>query len=276
MPWRSISEVTGVRASEFAAEIDIFFEDLAKIAGSTVLPYFRTALHVEDKGGANFDPVTAADRAAEQALRTAIIRRYPTHSIVGEEFGESVGTSKFKWIIDPIDGTRSFISGIPLWGTLIALCDGTTPLFGMMSQAYIGERYVGGSGEATWYRGSERCVLHTRATNVLGAATLFATSPEMFEPSVEAPAFRRLANRVRLTRYGADCYAYCALAAGHVDLVVEAGLGIYDIAALIPIVEGAGGVVTDWHGEPVTGGGRVIAAANHELHALAIKVLSLE
>ncbi|MSR14976.1 MAG: histidinol-phosphatase [Gammaproteobacteria bacterium] len=257
----------------FATEVGDFFAELARLAGEAVLPYFHTALEVDNKAREGFDPVTAADRAAEQSLRSAISQRYPSHSILGEEFGEQLGTSSLRWIIDPIDGTRSFMSGIPIWGTLIGLWDGTMPLYGMMSQPYIGERYIGGNRETHWRRGAESRILTTRATTSLRAATLFATAPEMFGPDSEAPAFKRLSEQVRMTRYGADCYAYCALAAGQLDLVVEAGLGFYDIAALIPIVEGAGGVVTDWQGRAVTGGGRIIAAANPVIHALALAAL---
>lgn len=262
-----------MRSSDFAAEVCNFLLELAALSAAAVLPYFRTALEIEDKGADRFDPVTAADRAVEQVLRAAIGRRYPTHSIVGEEFGEFVGSSSLRWIIDPIDGTRSFMSGIPIWGTLVALCD-EAPLFGLMSQAYIGECFIGGNGQTLWRRDGAIRTLATRATSSLSAATLFATTPDMFEPGVEARAFSHLSAQVRMTRYGADCYAYCALAAGQVDLVVEAGLGFHDIAALVPIVEGAGGVVTDWTGKPVRSGGRVLAAANRQLHVLAVSALN--
>ncbi|MGH8598575.1 MAG: histidinol-phosphatase [Gammaproteobacteria bacterium] len=256
-----------------ANEIFDFFDELADVAGRAVMPYFQTELTIEDKGHGRFDPVTAADRACELALRAAISRRYPSHSIAGEEYGEHIGNASVKWVIDPIDGTRSFMSGIPLWGTLIAVCERGVPTFGMMSQPYIGERFIGGQGHATWRRGAQSRDLKTRSTSRLSAASLFATSPDMFDPAHEAASFSKLAGQVRMTRYGADCYAYCALAAGHIDLVVEAGLGFHDIAAVAPIIESAGGVVTDWDGQPVRGGGAVIAAANRTLHQQALAVL---
>ncbi len=257
----------------FAAEIGAFLDELAALSGAVVLPYFRTPLAIEDKGEGQFDPVTVADRAAEQVLRQAIRQRYPTHSIVGEEFAEHRGESAWRWVLDPIDGTRAFVSGFPTWGTLIALWEGEQARFGMMSQPFVGERFVGGNGAAHWTRGTMTAPLKTRAVKSLGTATLCATAPEMFARDFEWSRFEQLSKAVRLTRYGADCYAYCMLAAGHVDLVVEAGLGFYDIAALVPIVEGAGGVVSDWQGAPIRAGGRVVAAANPALHLAALAIL---
>jgi len=217
--------------------------------------------------------VTVADRGAEQALREAILARYPDHGVLGEEFGDTPGASEFRWVIDPIDGTRAFVCGAPTWGTLIALCEHDRPMLGLMHQPFVGESFVGG-GEASWQvRAGTHTRLRTRDTSELAASYLFATAPEMFAADVEWPAFQRLASQVRLARYGIDCYAYCLLAAGHLDLVVEAGLGFYDIAPLMPIVEAAGGIVTDWAGRPVRGGGRVIAAANRRLHEQALAVL---
>jgi len=250
-----------------------FLLELGGIAGDIVLPYFRQPLAVDDKGGQRFDPVTIADRRAEQALREAILTRYPDHGVLGEEFGDTPGRSEFRWVIDPIDGTRAFVCGVPTWGTLIALCEHGRPVLGLMSQPFVGESFVGG-GAASWHvRAGSYARLATRDTSSLAASYLFATAPEMFATDSEWPAFQRLASRVRLARFGIDCYAYCLLAAGHLDLVVEAGLGFYDIAPLIPIVEAAGGVVSDWKGRPVRDGGRVIAAATHDLHAQALAVL---
>ena len=257
-----------------ATEITAFLAELAALAAATVLPYFRTPVHIDDKGGARFDPVTIADRAAEQVLRKTIRARFPTHGVIGEEFGETPGHSAYVWVIDPIDGTRSFVSGLPTWGTLIALCEDARPRFGLMSQPYVGEYFVGGDGIARWHRGNSSTALFTRGTQDLSAASLFATTPDMFVSAFEQAAFAQLSGRVRMTRFGADCYAYCMLAAGHVDLVVEASLGFYDISALIPIVEVAGGLVTVWDGAPVRGGGRVIAAANAVIHAQALVMLN--
>ena len=250
-----------------------FLLELAAVAGAVVLPYFRQTMVVGDKGKQGFDPVTEADRGAEQALRAAILARYPDHGVLGEEFGETPGAGVYRWVIDPIDGTRAFVCGVPTWGTLIALCKHDRPVLGLMSQPFVGECFVGGSGEAWHLRGDTRRLLRTRDNTDLATSYLFATAPEMFAPETEWPAFQRLAKRVRLARFGIDCYAYCLLAAGHLDLVVEAGLGYYDIAPLMPLIEAAGGIVTDWTGAPVRGGGRVIAAANASLHAQALAVL---
>jgi myo-inositol-1(or 4)-monophosphatase len=217
--------------------------------------------------------VTIADRHAEQALREAILARYPDHGVLGEEFGDTPGSSEYRWVIDPIDGTRAFVCGAPTWGTLIALCEHDRPVLGLMSQPFVGESFVGGGAAAWQVRAGAHTRLRTRGTVDLAASYLFATAPEMFAADTEWPVFQRLAARVRLVRFGLDCYAYALLAAGHVDLVVEAGLGYYDIAPLMPIVEAAGGVVSDWDGRPVRGGGRVIAAASRQLHEQALAVL---
>lgn len=259
--------------ADFAVEISAFLGELAALAGDAALPYFRTPLVIENKGDVRFDPVTIADRAVEQVLRDAIRRRYPAHSIIGEEYGAHRGDAAFCWVIDPIDGTRAFVSGLPTWGTLVALCEGDKPRFGLMSQPFVGEMFIGGNGASRWTRGAATRLLKTRGAERLETASLFATTPEMFAADIEWPRFEQLTQRVRSTRYGADCYAYCMLAAGYVDLVVEAGLGFYDIAALVPIVEGAGGVVSNWEGSPIRAGGRVLAAANAALHVQALAIL---
>ncbi len=261
--------------ADLARDIVGFFDELAGIAGDAVLPYFRTALVVEDKGRGTFDPVTAADRAAESALRSAIRQRYPTHGIVGEEFGTTPGQDALCWVLDPIDGTRAFVCGLPTWGTLVGVCEGDKPRLGMMSQPFVGECYIG-SHEGAWLvRRGERRRLATRDTSRLADANLFATTPDMFRGDIDRPAFARLSAACRMTRYGVDCYAYCLLAAGFVDVVAEAGLGFYDIAPLVPLVEAAGGVVTTWEGDSIRAGGRVLAAANPVLHAAALAVLGL-
>lgn len=253
-----------------------FLSELAALGAQAALPYFRVPLTVENKSRSGYDPVTVADRAVETALRSAIRARFPTHGILGEEFGADAGTSPRQWVIDPIDGTRAFVAGLPTWGTLVGLCEGGVPRYGLMSQPYVGECFVGYPGGAYCLRDGRQTTLRAAGAASLAEATLFATAPEMFAPGLEATAFARLRTQVRLTRFGADCYAYCLLAAGHVDLVVEAGLGFYDIAALVPIVEGAGGVISDWHGAPVRDGGRVIAAATRELHAAARACLAAD
>ncbi len=254
-------------------EIPSFLATLAALAGAAALPHFRRIIPVENKALCGFDPVTLADREVERVLREAIHAKYPTHAILGEEFGTQAGSAQYRWVIDPIDGTRAFVSGLPTWGTLIGLCDGDRPCYGLMAQPYVGEMFIGGEGEAWQVRGAHRQRLRTSRTSTLSTASLFATSPEMFRTPQESKAFEQVAHQARMIRFGADCYAYCLLAAGFVDLVIEAGLGFYDIAALVPIIESAGGVVTDWQGNPVRGGGCVVAAANAQLHRAALDLL---
>ena len=243
---------------------------LADASGAVILRYFRQALAVEDKDHIDgFSPVTAADREAEAAIRALIEESCPHHGILGEEYGHERPEARFTWVIDPIDGTKAFISGMTTWGTLIALQDRGRGIIGVLNQPYLGERFVG-HGEGA-YLGERR--LRTRPCDDLGAAVLYATEPDMFSP-VERPAFDSLAGRVRLRRFGADCYAYGMLAAGFIDLVVEASMNIWDIAALIPIIEGAGGRVTSWDGGPVGPDGRVLAVGDPRLHAAALEVLA--
>jgi histidinol phosphatase-like enzyme (inositol monophosphatase family) len=247
---------------------------LADIARDVILPYFRNPeLGIDNKGEAGFDPVTLADRAAEQALRAELARLRPRDGILGEEFAATAGDSGLTWVIDPIDGTRGFLSGTPTWGVLIALSDAQGPRLGLIDQPYIGERFFGGFGQA-WMEGPQgRAALRTRPPRPLDQAILFTTFPEVGTPE-ERAAFEALAARVRLTRFGMDCYAYALVAAGQIDLVVEAGLQPFDVHAPIAVIEAAGGLVTDWQGGPVHGGGRVLAAANREIHAAALAILS--
>jgi len=256
-----------------AVDFGAFIDELATVSGDAIRPFFRTALSVEDKSrGGAFDPVTAADRAAELAMRTLIRQKFPTHGIVGEEFGPERGDAEFVWVLDPIDGTKSFISGMPAWGTLIALTRSGRPVFGMMHQPFIGERFTG-DGLAATYRGpaGNRALL-VRSCPVLAAAVLYTTSPRLMNVADRA-AFARVEEVVRLSRYGGDCYSYCMLAAGHVDLIIETELKPYDVAALIPIISGAGGVVTTWAGGPPEAGGRIVAAGDRRTHAAALALL---
>ncbi|MGZ8310292.1 MAG: histidinol-phosphatase [Rhodoplanes sp.] len=257
-------------AIDFAA----FVDKLATVSGEAILPFFRTSLGVEDKGSAaGFDPVTAADRAAESAMRALIKSSFPEHGIVGEEYGNEQTQAEYVWVLDPIDGTKSFITGMPAWGSLIALTRNGEPVFGMMHQPFIRERFAGDGG-ATRYRGpaGER-ELHVRPCATLADAMMFTTSPQLMNDA-DRTAFGRVEAAVRLSRYGGDCYAYCMLAAGHVDLVIETGLKPHDIVALIPIVQGAGGIVTNWEGESAVKGGRVVAAGDKRVHAAAMKLLA--
>jgi myo-inositol-1(or 4)-monophosphatase len=257
-------------AVDFAA----FVDRLGTVSGEAILPFFRTSLGVENKGGpGQFDPVTAADRAAETAMRTLIRQNFPDHGIVGEEFGNEGGEAEYCWILDPIDGTKSFIAGMPAWGTLIALTRSGEPVYGMMHQPFTRERFTGDSHSAR-YRGpvGDRA-LRVRRCGGLGEAILMTTSPLLMKEADRA-AFGKVEAAAKLSRYGGDCYAYCMLAAGHVDLVIETELKPYDILPLIPIIAGAGGVVTAWDGGSAKAGGRIIAAGDARVHEAAMKRLS--
>lgn len=256
-----------------AVDFEAFVHELADVSGQAILPFFRTALGVEDKSHGNaFDPVTAADRAAEQAMRALIRRSFPTHGVIGEEYDNERTDAEFVWMLDPIDGTKSFIAGLPIWGTLIALMHHGAPVFGMMHQPYIGERFSGDGGSARYEGSSGKRKLAVRRCASLAEATLFTTSPRLMKAPDRA-IFERVEDNVRLSRYGGDCYAYCMLASGHLDLIIETELKPYDIAALIPIVTGAGGVVTTWEGEPAQSGGRIVAAGDKRVHEAALKLL---
>jgi inositol-phosphate phosphatase / L-galactose 1-phosphate phosphatase / histidinol-phosphatase len=256
-----------------AAELDPFLAlalELADAAGEVIRPYFRKPLAVDDK--ADLTPVTIADRHAEQAMRRLIETHFPDHGIIGEEFGRVRGEAEFVWVLDPIDGTKSFISGVPLFGTLIALTQERRPILGVIDQPISRERWVGASGRPTTLNGTPiRC----RACPDLAAATLFATTPEMFKGK-DSGCFARLSAAVKLTRFGADCYAYGLVSAGFVDLVLEASLKPYDFCAMVPIVEGAGGIATDWRGTSLdlTSDGRVLVAGDRRAHEAALSLLA--
>jgi myo-inositol-1(or 4)-monophosphatase len=257
-----------------AVDFATFVDELATVSGEAIRPFFRTTLGVENKSHTGiFDPVTAADRAAETAMRMLIRKTFPAHGIIGEEFGDERPDASYVWVIDPIDGTKSFISGMPAWGTLIGLLKDGAPVYGMMHQPFIGERFSG-DGASARYRGpaGERH-LSARPCAGLNEAVLFTTSPLLMTEQ-ERGRFQKVERAVRLSRYGGDCYAYCMIAAGFVDLVIEAGLKQHDIVALIPIVEGAGGIVTDWNGGPATKGGRILAAGDRRVHAEALRLLA--
>jgi histidinol phosphatase-like enzyme (inositol monophosphatase family) len=250
-----------------------FIGRLATSSGETILPFFRTSLSIDNKSSSHdFDPVTEADRAAEAVMRRLIKANFPQHGIVGEEFGSEREDAEYVWVLDPIDGTKSFISGFPIWGTLIALLHRGNPVFGMMHQPFIGERFSGDSGSARYQGPSGERKLAVRRCATLSEASCFTTSPLLMN-TTDREAFHRVEAGVRLTRYGGDCYSYCMLAAGHLDLVIETELKPYDIAALIPIVTGAGGVITTWEGGPAQGGGRIVAAGDPRVHEAALKLL---
>lgn len=259
-------------ASERNALIEAAFA-MADAARFVITPYFRKpGLSADNKLQDGFDPVTEADRAAELAMRDVLAKMRPDDGIWGEEFGQTAGKNGLTWVLDPIDGTRGFISGTPTWGVLIAVSDDTGPIFGIVDQPYIQERFVGGFGHAYVQGPFGRQELATRQTTSLSDAILFTTFPEVGSPE-EGAGFRAVSDKVKLTRYGMDCYAYALIAAGQVDLVIEAGLNAYDIQGPIAVIEAAGGVVTNWQGGPAHQGGRVLAAANAQIHAMALEIL---
>jgi myo-inositol-1(or 4)-monophosphatase len=257
-------------AIDFAA----FVDQLATVSGEAILPFFRTALSIENKGVAgSFDPVTAADRAAETAMSALIRRNFPGHGIVGEELGNERTDAEYVWVLDPIDGTKSFISGMLAWGTLIGLMRFGEPVYGLMHQPFTRERFSGDSGAAHYRGPAGNRDLRVRKCEALSDAVLFTTSPLLMKPPDRA-AFGRVEDAVRLSRYGGDCYAYCMLAAGHVDLVIETELKPHDVMALIPIIRGAGGVITTWDDGLPERGGRIVAAGDKRVHKAALEMLS--
>jgi histidinol phosphatase-like enzyme (inositol monophosphatase family) len=250
-----------------------FAHRLADAAAAVVRPYFRAPIAVDHK--ADTSPVTVADREAEQAMRALIRATYPEHGIEGEEFGLERADAPFVWCLDPIDGTKSFITGRPLFGTLISLLHDGRPLLGIIDQCILNERWVGAAGAASSWNGA---AIRTRACAELAQAVLYTTTPHMFAEPAARAAFERVVQAVRLPMYGGDCYAYGLLAMGFADLVVEADLDGHDFMALVPVIEGAGGIITDWQGRPLTtaSDGRVVAAGDARLHAAALALLADE
>jgi myo-inositol-1(or 4)-monophosphatase len=253
-------------------ELEDFALELARTAGGIAQAHFRRAFTIDNKGGAAFDPVTSADRAIERVLRASIAERYPAHGIVAEEEGERPANSDYTWFIDPIDGTRAFMTGSPLWGTLVGLTHRGVPLFGLLAQPVLEEVFFGGPSGSWLIKSDSRDRLKSRDCTTLERAMLASTHPSMFS-GASATAFATLAERCLLHRFGGDCYNYAMLAAGFIDLVVEGQLKPYDIVPLIPILEAAGCVVTDWKGRRPLSGGYVVAAATADLHAAALAVV---
>jgi len=251
-----------------------FIVSAAHASAAVILPCFRKPLAIDHKDGqGRFDPVTEADRAGERIIRKMIEETYPEDAIFGEEFGKKPGTSPYCWVLDPIDGTRSFISGIPLWGTLIGLTFNGEALMGAMHQPYIGELFLGSPNGSIVHKDGQETRLKTRQCTKLSNALMASTAPEIFDEPVDLAAFERVRSAVKLTRFGGDCYLYAMVAAGQLDLVVETGLNAYDIAALVPIVENAGGIITTWEGNSASDGGRIIAAGCKKLHEAALNLL---
>ena len=256
-----------------------FAHRLADAAALETMPLFRAALEIGNKlGEGGFDPVTHADSNAEAAIRALITQEFPDHGILGEEFDEKPPAGSgggFRWVIDPIDGTRAFISGMPSWGTLIALSQNGVPVLGIMDQPYVGERFCAMRGGAALHlRAGKKTPISTRACPTLEQATVATTAPELLISPGARAAWVEISTSARLVRYGGDCYNYALLAAGFVDIVIEEGLKPYDIQALIPIVEQAGGIVTNWQGGPAHVGGQIVACGDTRLHASVVSRLS--
>jgi histidinol phosphatase-like enzyme (inositol monophosphatase family) len=255
-------------------ELTDFALSLSYAAGREILPYFRRNTPIDAKGGAEWDPVTEGDRAGERAIRTLIEKRYPAHGILGEEYGEKAGSSSLRWILDPVDGTRAFVIGLPVWANLIALYDGDVPLLGVMSQPFVGDTFFGNRLGAWHEHGGKREVIRVSGRTSLIEAQAGTTTPHRIADR-DRVAFERLRTGVRNMRYGGDAYFFSLLAAGHLDLAMDPDLQIYDIAALIPIIEGAGGVVGSWTDNDPRIGGNVLAAASPELLAAAQRVMQV-
>jgi histidinol phosphatase-like enzyme (inositol monophosphatase family) len=256
--------------SDFNQHADLLIANqMADAARAAIAPYFRQAFDVENKLAGGFDPVTIADRASEAAMRAVLDELAPDDGILGEEFPDRISGNGRQWVLDPIDGTRAFIAGLPTWTVLIALSQNGRPTLGLIDQPHVGERFTGWTDGASYRHGDRSQTLQTRKTAALADAILATTDAFLFQ-NAEWHAFDALRRAVRLCRYGYDAYAYAMLAMGGVDLVVESGLQPYDVQALMPVVQGAGGVITNWQGGDCSGGGQVIAAAHGELHAEAL------
>lgn len=251
-------------------ELTVFAESLADLARESILPHFRTRLDMEHK--ADNSPVTAIDRNTEARIRQAITARYPQHGIFGEEHGSTEGEVNITWIIDPIDGTKNFLCGVPLFGSLISLLTNQTPVIGVIDLPALQERWVGAIDQPTIKNGRP---CQTSNCQQLSQAKVGATTIDMFE-GADLDKFNRASTAARFRCFGGDCSIYAHLASGHIDLVIEADLEPYDFFALIPVVEGAGGKITDWRGDKLDfqSDGRVIAAATPQLHAETLKILS--
>jgi len=258
------------------ADLRAFLHTLADASAAAILPFYRAPLDVASKGaGARFDPVTAADRAGEAAIRQLVERHYPEHGIIGEEFGTVRADSRFVWVIDPIDGTKAFISGQPTWGTLIALLDSGRPWLGLNNAPLLGERFWGDCAASHWrLRSGDERRLATRHTTALADATVWVSSSAAGDPLIR-PTMDALAARVRMLQFGADCYTTAMVAAGYIDIVIGYGhFEIYDIAAHIPIIEGAGGLVTAPDGGDPLKADAMIASGSAALHAEALAVIA--
>ena len=251
-------------------EHEAFAVELAHVAAAVTLPFFRGDYAQENKAGpGGFDPVTEADKAAEAAIRQAIAARYPDHGVIGEEYGQDRPDADHVWILDPIDGTRAFIAGLPLWTTLIALRTGARPTVGVIAQPYLDEVFLGGPSGARLLRGDADTPLKVRPCAHLTDAVLATTDADLFT-GPELGAWTQVRAAARLARFGCDAYAYAMVAAGRIDMVAESGLQLWDWSALVPVVEAAGGQVTDWRGGPPSGNGQILAVGDARVREQAL------
>ncbi|HSZ74367.1 MAG TPA: histidinol-phosphatase [Rhizomicrobium sp.] len=250
-----------------------FAHRLADASGAIIRPFFRQRIEVVDKGASVFDPVTEADKGAEEAIRAIIHAERPEDGILGEEYGEHPGTNGRRWVLDPVDGTRAFITGRHEWGSLIALEEGERPVLGILDQPVLGERFIGVNGRSEFHFADTVMKLEARECTDLSQAVLCATHPTAYFNEAERAALTRIERITRLSRYGGDCYVFGLLAMGFVDLIVESTFKRWDVAALIPIVEGAGGVITDWRGNSCHEGGQAVASGDPRLHEQALALL---
>ncbi len=259
-----------------SAEYIAFLETLIEQAGEVSLKHFRGDLTVTDKRlkGKAYDPVTQADRETEEFIRKRIAEEYPDHAIIGEEFGATGNAGSPTWLIDPIDGTRGFISGSPMWGVLIGLKQADECLVGAMRQPCLKETYVGDGKTAYFIREGKRTRIQVRRCENLDESIICCTHPGMYPTDETREKFMHVISKCRFSRFGTECLGYGMLAGGYVDLVIEGGLSAYDIMPLIPIVEGAGGIVTDWQGNTAINGGLIIAAASKKLHGEVLELLN--
>lgn len=254
-------------------EFTDFALGLAQAAASQILPHFRQNGPVAVKDHEHWDPVTEGDKAGERAIRHLIETRYPSHGIIGEEYGEKKGSSPLTWVLDPVDGTRAFVIGLPTWAILIALYEDGEPRVGVMCQPFVGDIFFGNPNGAWLEHRGNRQLLRTSAQRQLSDSMVGTTAPHLYK-SADAAAFGRLTSRTKMVRFGLDAYSYALLSAGHLDIAMDAALQIYDIAALIPIVKGAGGAVGSWTGDDVNRGGNVICANSAPMLDMAISAMA--
>lgn len=255
-------------------ELIVFANRLADASGAVIRPYFRQPIDVVHKPGVRaFDPVTEADKGAERAIRAIIDRDRPNDGILGEEYGEKLGSSGLRWVLDPVDGTRAFITGRHEWGSLIALEKDDMPVLGILDQPVLGERYLAVNGRAVLLEKQKQTSLNVRECVDVKDAILCATDPSSYFSADQQAGFNRVRAKVRMTRFGGDCYLFAALALGFIDIIIEAGFNRWDVAALIPLVEGAGGIITNWNGGDCRDGKTIIACGDRRVHEQSLKLL---